>query len=845
MSNTLTGVHRRLLASLAAIAMISAVILPNASFGQAVTSGTIEIRVADSSGAALPGATVTLTNAERGVLRTGVSDERGVFQFLLVPVANNYELRAELSGFGAAVISGIRVDPGTQVRNAALSVGGLEETVTVAGSAPLIDTSSGSITHVMDATLMEEVPLATRNFAEVASLFPGVHQTAADNSATFTQFHVRGQATTGHGYRIDGADQMTPYLGRTGSTLSPLAIDRMEFISGGMPAEYGEQPGGIFNIISKSGTNSRRSAYAGQTRPDALNSKVVSGITGQVVDSAKGNSNLQEFAQGGPLVRNKLFYFGNYQFRQSDNGNILSNSISTGMYHNVHLKLTHVQNANNSLNFVGDFNTVAQHNTNLLSTVTAEAQGGQMVKIGTFNVSQTHQFTPTMVLETQVLFYGLKQTSPVEQPTGRPNVTTVSPGGTLTTGQNATFSGWTDGRWKGTAKVTKLARSHTFKAGMDYSYVTGERFNEQQVPIYNDRRPVGGVLTRTQNFYTTPYPLDDRWFDVFAQDTWPIVDNLTLQYGLRADYQRIAGEFIAQPRVGLSWDVVGDGANKVSASWGRIHQVIPGTQYSVESTYLQEQYRVDAPLGAFVGPEVLTNRFRTVRVGAFKNPITKTGTLGYDRLLPFDSRLSATYVWSDFADRQIGTRYADRVEYTSGGRNRYRGLELTFQKYMTHHFQVMASYTRSKTEGDTETVLTVNQQPYRYALVDWHSPHASTVSAVVELPYGLSVAPVLKFISGRPYSIDNAQVGTLVTYIDREGNPAGRNIYQMPNITSLSFAIGRDFRAGGVSFKPQLEILNATNHLNIIAVQSAFVSAGRPTRVDNGRQIQFGFDVRF
>ena len=115
-----------------------------------------------------------------------------------------------------------------------------------------------------------------------------------------------------------------------------------------------------------------------------------------------------------------------------------------------------------------------------------------MVKIGTFNVSQTHQFTPTMVLETQGLFYGLKQTSPVEQPTGRPNVTTVSPSGTLTTGQSATFSGWTDGRWKGTSKLTKLARGHTLKVGLDYSYVTGERFNEQQVPIFNDRRPVNG-----------------------------------------------------------------------------------------------------------------------------------------------------------------------------------------------------------------------------------------------------------------------------------------------------------------------------------------------------------------
>ena len=242
---------------------------------------------------------------------------------------------------------------------------------------------------------------------------------------------------------------------------------------------------------------------------------------------------------------------------------------------------------------------------------------------------------------------------------------------------------------------------------------------------------------------------------------------------------------------------------------------------------------------------MLTNQFHTVRVGDHKNPTTKTGTLGYDRLLPFNSRLSATYVWSDFGDRQIGTRYSNRVEYEVGGRNRYRGLELTFQKYMTHHFQVMGSYTFSETKGDTESVLTVLQAPYRYALVDWHSPHAATISGVVELPYQFSLSPVMKFISGRPYSVDNAQVGTLVAYVDVDGNPAGRNIYQMPNIASLSFAVGRDFRVGGTSIKPQLEILNVTNRVNVIAVQSAFTSAGTPTRVDNGRQIQFGIDVRF
>ena len=84
-----------------------------------------------------------------------------------------------------------------------------------------------------------------------------------------------------------------------------------------------------------------------------------------------------------------------------------------------------------------------------------------------------------------------------------------------------------------------------------------------------------------------------------------------------------------------------------------------------------------------------------------------------------------------------------------------------------------------------------------------------------------------------------------MTYIDKDGNPAGRNIYRMSNITSLDLSIGRLFRAGRTTFRPQLQLLNLTNRVNVLSVQSAFVSAGRPTTVDGGRQIQFGFDVKF
>jgi outer membrane receptor for ferrienterochelin and colicin len=820
-------------------------LVPASAFGQATTTGTIEVRVRDDTKAVLPGATLTLTNPDTGLTRTGVSDARGVFQFLLVPIGDNYELKAELFGFAAQTISRIRIDPGSHVLNFTLAVGGLEETVQVQAASPLVDTKSAATTQTMDNALAESVPLASRNHAEIASLFPAVLHTAADNSPTFVQFHVRGQPTTGHGYRVDGADTMTPFLGRAASTLSPLAIQRMEFVSGGMPAEFGEQPGGMFSIITKSGTNAVTGAYAASYRPDQLNSAIESGIPDQVEDSAPGDTNVQEVALGGPLRRDKLFYFGNYQFRSQDVGNILSHNMMTGKYHNVHAKVTWVQNDSNTLNVIGDVNTVNQHNTNLNSTVTAEAQGGQQVKIGIFNAKQTHQFNPSTVLETQLLYFGLRQTSPIEHPTGNPNVTTVFATGTQVTGQAATFSGWNEDRMKATGTVTKLFHDHTMKFGLNLSVSDGERFQEQQVPILNDRRPIGGVLTLTSNYYNSPASLTDRWFDVFIQDTWAVTSRLTMQYGFRVDYQRVVGDFIPQPRVGVAWDVLGDGSNKVSASWGRMHQVIPGTQYTVDMNYLQEQYRVDAPLGSYEGPLVLTNQFRNVRVGSQKNPITKAGTLSYERLLPFDTRATVTFAWSNIENRQIGTRYPDRVEYEIGGKDKYRGLELSVSKYLTHNFQVMGSYTYSRTEGDTEAVLTEAQAPYRYALVDYDSPHVVTVSGTVQLPYRVMVSPVYKYVTGRPYSVNNAQVGTLVAYVDVNGNPAGRNIYRMPDISNLSMSIGREFRTGRTSIRPQIELLNITNRVNVIAVNSAFVSAGRPTQVDTGRQIQFGLDVKF
>lgn len=821
------------------------VLAPRTAGTQAVTTGTIEVQIADETGAVLPGAILTLTDRSTGATRTGVVEQRGTFRFLNVPLGTNYQLKAELEGFTTQVIDGIAVGAGsTQAFKFSMRIGGLKETVTVGAARLMVDTKSPETRETMDSSLAEKAPLAGRNHAELASLFPAVLQTAADNSPTFTQFHVRGQATTGHGYRQDGADVLGPYLGRAANTLSPNSIEQIDFVSGGMAPEYGEQPGGIFNIITKSGTNRVRGAYSFLYRDDRFNSKVVSGIPGQVVDSAMGDTHFEEAVLGGPLKRDKMFYFVSYQFRGEDAGNILSRNIRTGDHHNMHVKLNYNQGPNDLWVFQIDGNSGRQKNNNLSSTVSAESQGGQNFDILMSSASQTHQFSPVAVLESQVMYFYLGQTSPIMHRTGNPQVTTVSRTGSWTSGQNSTFTGWTERRIKGTVKLTRATSNHTFKVGADYSYSWGDRFSVEEVPIYNDRRPIGGSLTRTANVYASPFPLDDRWFDAFAQDQW-IHGPMTLQYGVRADYQHVVGDVIVQPRIGLSYAMTGDGRNKLSASWGIMHQVVPGTAYSVGILEVQRLYRVAAPPGSLIGPETLLSEFRNARLGDLENPKTYAGTVSYERELRSDTRATATFAWSQIRNQQIATRYPDRIEYEIGGETNYKGLELSLRKYLTKRFQMLASYTLSRTEGDTPSTLTPLQAPYRYALMDWDSPHASRVTASYLFPGNVEASGVFKYITGRPYSIDNAQVGTAEAYVDKDGKPAGRNIYRMSNSYSIDFGLSRDIRTPRLTIRPTAQILNLTNRVNVISVQTAFTAQGRPSRVDLGRQVQFGLDIKF
>jgi hypothetical protein len=828
-------------------AVTTAVVLMCASLAsaQVKTTGIIEGTVTDETGAVLPGVSMTLTHVDTGIHFEAVTDHRGVYRFLAVPIRDHYQLKAELQGFSTALIEGIVVDSAvTQAFAIQLKVGVVGEVLTVTAEAPLVDTKNSITREVIDEKLANAVPLVTRHFTEVASLFAGIQYNPVDSTPANTQFHVRGQPTVGHGYAQDGANLNSPYLGRNGMYLSQNAIERFEFLPGGFQAEYGEQAGGYINIITKSGGNTVKGAYSFVYKPEELGSVIRSGIPGQIKDKTPTSALFHEVALGGPLKKDRAWYFAALQYRNDNVGNILAQPVRESTWYNNHLKLTYFQNPENQWNLILDVDPLWQNNTTLTSTVTPEAQREQNVTNWLAHLKQSHIFNSSTVFESQAYILHLAQAAPPHQQTGNPNVTLVTPGGTTEIGQAGTRTGWVEDKLRGSVKITTSTIAHTLKTGFDYTVVWGRRESTQLVPIFTDRRPVGGTLTRTDNNFAVLPSIDNRQFAVYVQDTWTPTSQLTFDAGVRVDWERVVGKAHGAPRFGFSYALPGRKPSKIYGNWGLFYQYVPGTTYTFDKFLIDQRlYLVRNPVG-LVGEDVLQNVFRNVLL-PISQPYTVSWSVGYERALPYDIRAGMGFAQNNILHQPVSVRYPNRVEQGSIGRIFYRGVELTFRKLFVGRYELVGAYTYSKNVGDTPSTLTEQQVPYRRARMDWDSPHAANITGRAELVYGIEVAGVYRFSTGRPYSLDNAQVGTLVAYVDRDGNPAGRNIYRMKDYSSLDTTISRRQRVGRFDTNLFLQIFNVPNRVNVLAVRTTQFGGGAPTRVDNGRQFQFGFDLKF
>jgi hypothetical protein len=297
----------------------------------AQTSGTLGGRVADTSGAVVPGVTILARHLERGVERVTVTDGDGRFVLAALPVGP-YDVRAELSGFKPVVRQGVPLTVGEAVSiEFTLEVGAVAEAVNVVADASAVNTRTGELSYLVDERAIEQLPLNGRNYTDLAFLQPGVTPFPFRDGGSVVAhglgMSVNGQDPRANVYLLDGTllNDMTngPAGSAAGTALGTETVQEFRVETNAYGAEFGRMSGGQVNVITKSGSNVRRGTAYEFHRNDALDARNYFD-TG---DKPPFTRNQFGATLGGPVRQNRLFYFVGYEGLRENLGRTITSAV--------------------------------------------------------------------------------------------------------------------------------------------------------------------------------------------------------------------------------------------------------------------------------------------------------------------------------------------------------------------------------------------------------------------------------------------------------------------------------------------------------------------------------------
>jgi hypothetical protein len=355
----------------ARIVLLSVVILALAApLARAqATRGTLLGTVVDQSGAALPGATVTATETRTNVSVSTVTNSTGNYTFPNI-VDGIYDVKAELQGFSTVVREGVRVAVNTSVRiDLSLQVGRLQETVTVTGETPLLQTDRTDTGRVLESVQVASMPLAyNRNFQGMMVTIPGAAKPHREHSEFFNSqdslaSEVNGQSRLANNVQIEGIDDNQ----RTGllTMLIPPAeaIDQVSITTSNFDAEFGRAAGVVTSLTLKSGTNMLKGSAFWFGNTDATNALPASTVFSATRTKPPTTYNQLGATVGGPIVKNRMFFFADYQYIRDILGTAYLFTVPTQAFRNgdfsaaptrVYDPLTGDASGNNRTQFTGN-----------------------------------------------------------------------------------------------------------------------------------------------------------------------------------------------------------------------------------------------------------------------------------------------------------------------------------------------------------------------------------------------------------------------------------------------------------------------------------------------------------
>jgi hypothetical protein len=629
--------------------------------GQADVQGV----VTDASGSLVAGAEIALINSDSGVKRTVTTGQDGRYSFPTV-APGHYALRATAATFSPKTISGLDIQLDNHINEPiTLAVGSESQSVSVSGAVQAVDTTAYDVGGVISQSQIDSLPIQNRQYLNLALLIPGTSQ---DASRTFYN-NVQaggGEYFYANGFYLDGVTNQQTEEGDPRQNIPEGAVGEFKTYTASFPAELGWAMGGFTTVVTKSGTNSIHGEAFEYYRGQFLNADNQFTQATELADhvgSPVYNRNQYGFDIGGPILKDKLHYYGAFERTQQTTSYTLfvpgsaaaDFSAVTGTFrtpgHDQMLTLRLdddlTRNQQMFVRYAQEWNLVSGNGCGGSNTI--GCYDGQIPRRALV-VGHTWEPTAKIVNEARFQYaYISYELGPYGTPVPTKPTDLIDPSYTKNVGVAYQFLDFGYGanyaavgvetRWEGNDSVSIQKGTHSIKAGFDASYIPyidASAYNLNGTFYFHNDQPFNPANTSnltnpyefSQNAVPLLYYLPSTQASFFVEDSWKARPKLTINLGLRYDRQYgapfldtytpntttepvIPGEGNPHtrgdrnnfgPRVGISYDLFGKGLDVIRAGYGVYYNFIQTELSEAEKlNFVACPIAIVAPTGGSVG----------------------------------------------------------------------------------------------------------------------------------------------------------------------------------------------------------------------------------------------------
>ena len=579
---------------------------------QTVDVASISGRVVDTTGGVIPGVTITATQLDTNVLTSAVTDQEGRFRFPYLRVGP-YSIVATLSGFVDATRRLTLGIGAAYELPLTLAPAGLETTVNVSAETPVLEGARSQIAATVPETEVKALPMNGRNFLELALLVPGVSPTNIASTQLFPEtsavpgisISVGSQRNLSNNFVVDGLSANDDAAGLSGITYGVDAIEQFQVITSGAQAELGRALGGYINVVTKSGTNRLRGTIYDYVRDDSFNGKNALSGTRLPMDQSQFGGSL-----GGPLKKDRTFYFGNVEQRLLDQTGLATIAdtdvavinarldavgypgprITTGIYPNpadttnVLVKMDHQVSRRDQFSVRYSRYAVTATNSRGAGGLSAPTASSDLDNLDqAFAIGNTLILTPRTVMETRAQFARGDLEAPPSDLIGP----AVSIAGVASFGTSSSSpTGRLNRLFQIVNNLSHQRGAHAFRAGVDFLYNDDLIVYPRSVRGSYTFSSLANFLSGTYNnagfsqtFGVSEVSQTNPNLGMYLQDEWKVTPALTLNAGVRYDLQWL--ESIAvdanniSPRFGVAWTPFASRRTVVRGSAGVFYDRVP------------------------------------------------------------------------------------------------------------------------------------------------------------------------------------------------------------------------------------------------------------------------------